>query len=91
MRTPKSFKKKHFVNALGATSDSGRESELWESSIEVQMSLTNPQTISSSRSERPPNVKQAKEDLGNGKTCEHATWAQAQAYLEMAKATHMKA
>lgn len=40
---------------------------------------------------RPPNVKQAKEDLGNGKTCEQATWAQAQTYLEMAKATHMKA
>ena len=40
---------------------------------------------SSNGSKRPPGVKRAKNDLDNGMSCEQATYAQAQASLEMAQ------
>ena len=48
-----------------------------------------PQTSSSSGSKRPPNVKLAKKDLGNGKTCEKVACAQMQPSFEMARATRI--
>jgi hypothetical protein len=65
--TPKSLKKKHFADALGVTSNSERESELWECSIEVQMSLTTPQTISSSRRKKTSQCQASKRGFGQWK------------------------
>lgn len=50
-----------------------------------------PHTSLTNKIKRPLNAKQQKEDLGNVKTHEEASHAQAQAYLRMARATYLTA
>ena len=80
VRTPNFLKRKRFTDALVIRK--------WRvmSSLGVLVSLI----TSSNGSKRPPGVKRAKNDLDNGNTCEQAAYAQAQASLEMARATCMK-
>lgn len=57
-----SLKRKRFANALHVPSDSMMESEVADESIWSASVTCQPQTTSSSMSNRPPNVKQAKID-----------------------------
>lgn len=91
VRTHDSLKRKCFADALVAPSDSTIESLVADESTWSASVTRHPQSSSSSGSKRFPGMKQTKEDLGNGKMCEQVAHPEAQASLEMARATRMKA
>lgn len=59
----------------------------WRVRLQRSPHKVQPHTSSTNKIKRPPNAKQRKEDLGNVKTHEEASHAQAQASLGMARAT----
>jgi hypothetical protein len=89
-RTPESLKKKSFAT-LRVPSNLVMPNKVAGKSIRSASVTHQPQTSSSNRSKIPPGIKQAKEDLGNGRTCEQVVYAQVQASLEMRRTTHIKA
>ena len=89
--TSQSLKRKRFVDDLAALRDLVMESEVVEESTRSASVTHQPQTSSSYGGKKHLGVKQAKEDLRNGKTHEQVACAQAQASLEMARAIRMKA
>lgn len=87
VRTPECLKKKPLANALGVISNFAMESEVTEESTHSGSVTCQPHTSSTKKTKRPPNVNQRKKDLRNVKTHEEASHAQAQASLEMVRAT----